>query len=75
MNLFDFILGDITIIILMSNRKAIINYLVNDSNKEIIQIIQDKLELAQWTIFPIKMILLILIVIIILVLFFNKKKQ
>ena len=75
MNLFDIILGDITINILMSNRKTIINYLVNDSNKEIIQIIQDKLELAQWTIFSIKMILLILIVIIILVLFFNKKKQ
>ena len=74
-NLFDIIFGDITINILAAKRKKIIDYLENDSSKEIFQIIQDKLKLAQWTIFSIKMILLILIVIIILVLFFKKKKQ
>lgn len=74
-NLIDFIFGDITINILAAKRKTIIDYLEDDSSKEIIQIIQDKLELTQWTIFSIKMILLILIVIIIFELFFRKKKQ
>ena len=62
-NISDIILGDIVINILIPNGKTIINNLTNDSNQEIIQITQDKLELSQWIIFSIKMILLFSLVI------------
>ena len=78
-NTLDFIIGDMFFALFTDyQRKKFINYLTNDSNQEIIQVIQDSYnnsEMPKWILFGLKVLLFIIIEIICFVYLCNIKKN